>query len=38
MEYTKQAITIEQQVGLLQERGLAIDDVQEAHDMLDRIS
>ena len=38
MEYTKQAITIEQQVRLLQERGLAIDDVQEAHDALYRIS
>ena len=37
MEYTKQAITIEEQVRLLQERGLTIDDVQEANDTLYRI-
>jgi len=38
MQYTKQAISIDEQLELLQERGLGVDNVQEARDMLYRVS
>lgn len=38
MKYTKQAITIEQQIQVLRDRGLVIPDNQEASEILERIS
>nr|WP_259296513.1 Abi family protein [Bacteroides stercoris] len=38
VRYTNQAITTEQQIEILQERGLLIDDIEQAIDVLDTIS
>ena len=38
VRYTNQAITTEQQIEILQERGLLIDDIEQAIDLLDTIS
>ena len=38
VRYTHQAITTEQQIGILRERGLLIDDVEQAIEVLDTIS
>ncbi len=38
VRYTHQAITTEQQIDILKERGLLIDDVEQAIDVLDTIS
>lgn len=38
IKYTHQAITTEQQIGILKERGLLIDDVEQAIEVLDTIS
>lgn len=38
LRYTHQAITTEQQIDILKERGLLIDDVEQAIEVLDTIS
>ena len=38
MEYTKQPITVEEQIEILKQRGLIIDDEAEAVDVLERVS
>jgi abortive infection bacteriophage resistance protein len=38
MNYSKQALNISQQIGLLQSRGLIIDDTDETRDILENIS
>ena len=38
VRYTNQAITTEQQIEILKERGLHIDDIKQAIDVLDTIS
>lgn len=38
VRYTNQAITTEQQIDILKERGLLIDDVEQAIEILDTIS
>ena len=38
VRYTNRAITTEQQIDILKERGLLIDDIEQAIDLLDTIS
>ena len=38
VRYTHQAITTERQIGILKERGLLIEDVEQAIEILDTIS